>query len=174
MKRLSMRRVLWPHLTSAVFVNSIVRRLPNTRMRTVLMGSWTVCGITLRWTITSSGNGSGPSESGSEKFEKWKVKKWSFHSFSRSAKWKKICFHSFSRSAKWKINAFTLFREVKSEIKMLRDRDREVKILENSWQFSRNEILQQNYSMKAKKDCSNRWLAPAFWYFNHWGKWRFL
>ena len=29
-------------------------------------------------------------------------------------------------------NAFTLFRELKSEIKMLRDRDREVKILEDS------------------------------------------
>ena len=62
-------------------------------------------------------------------FEKCKVKK----------KW----FHSFSRSAKWNQNAFTLFREVKSEIKMLRDRDREVKILENSEQFSRNEIFEQ-------------------------------
>ena len=39
------------------------------------------------------------------KFEKWKVNTKSFHSFSRSAKWKK--------------NAFTLFREVQSEIKML-------------------------------------------------------
>ena len=29
-------------------------------------------------------------------------------------------------------NAFTLFREMKSEIKMLQERDREVKILENS------------------------------------------
>ena len=60
----------------------------------------------------------GPSESGSEKFEKWKVKKRSFHSFSRSAKWKKYaftlfrevqsekkCFHSFSRSEKWNQNA---------------------------------------------------------------------
>ena len=28
-------------------------------------------------------------------------------------------------------NSFTLFREVKSEIKMLRDRDQEVEILEN-------------------------------------------
>ena len=71
----------------------------------------------------------GTSESGFLKFEKWKVKIKSFHSFSRSAKWKK--------------NAFTLFREVKSEIKMLRDRDREVKILENSEQFSRNEIFEQ-------------------------------
>ena len=60
----------------------------------------------------------GTSESGFLKFEKWKVKIKSFHSFSRSAKWNQ--------------NAFTLFREVKSEIKMLRDRDREVKILENS------------------------------------------
>ena len=29
-------------------------------------------------------------------------------------------------------NAFALFREMKSEIKMLREKDREVKILENS------------------------------------------
>ena len=69
----------------------------------------------------------GTSESGFLKFEKWKVKTKSFHSFSRSAKWNQ--------------NAFTLFWEVKSEIKMLRDRDREVKILENSEQISRNEIL---------------------------------
>ena len=38
----------------------------------------------------------------------------------------------FFEKCKVKKNAFTLFREVKSEIKMLRDRDREVKILENS------------------------------------------
>ena len=43
----------------------------------------------------------GTSESGFLKFEKWKVKTKSFHSFSRSAKCKK--------------NVFTLFREVKSE-----------------------------------------------------------
>ena len=61
---------------------------------------------------------SGTSESGFLKFEKWKVKKKSFHSFPRSAKWKKY-FHSFSRSEKWKKNAFTLFREVQSENKML-------------------------------------------------------
>ena len=60
----------------------------------------------------------GTSESGSLKFEKWKVKTKSFHSFSRSAKWKKMlslffekckvkikCFHSFSRSEKWNQNA---------------------------------------------------------------------
>ena len=63
--------------------------------------------------------------------------------FFEKCKVKKKCFHSFSRSAKWNQNAFTLFREVKSEIKMLRDRDREVKILENSEQFSRNEIFEQ-------------------------------
>ena len=65
---------------------------------------------------------SGTSEIGFLKFEKWKVKIKSFHSFSRSAKWKK-CFNSFSRSAKWNQNAFTLFREVKSEFKMLRDQE---------------------------------------------------
>ena len=61
---------------------------------------------------------SGTSESGFLKFEKWKVKIKSFHSFSRSAKWKKMlslffekckvkskCFHSFSRSEKWNQNA---------------------------------------------------------------------
>ena len=61
---------------------------------------------------------SGTSESGFLTFEKWKVKKKSFHSFSRSAKWKKMlslffekckvknkCFHSFSRSEKWNQNA---------------------------------------------------------------------
>ena len=60
----------------------------------------------------------GTSESGFLKFEKWKVKIKSFHSFSRSAKWKKMaslffekckvkskCFHSFSRSEKWNQNA---------------------------------------------------------------------
>ena len=38
----------------------------------------------------------------------------------------------FFEKCKVKKNAFTLFREVQSEIKMLRDRDREVKILEKS------------------------------------------
>jgi len=60
-------------------------------------------------------------------------------------------FHSFWRSAKKKINALTLFREVKSDIKMLRDQDEEVKILDNSSRFSRNEIFQQNYFVKAKR-----------------------
>ena len=36
----------------------------------------------------------------------------------------------FFEKCKVKKNAFTLFREVKSEIKMLREQDREVKILE--------------------------------------------
>ena len=38
----------------------------------------------------------------------------------------------FFEKCRVKKNAFTLFREVQSEIKILRDRDREVKILENS------------------------------------------
>ena len=76
----------------------------------------------------------------SSRSEKWKRKAFTLF---REVQSEKKCFHSFSRSAKWKTNAFTLFREVKSEIKMLRDRDREVKILENSEQFSRNEIFEQ-------------------------------
>ena len=81
--------------------------------------------------------------------------------FVEKCKVKKICLHSFSRSAKWKKNAFTFFREVKSEIKMLRDRDREVKILENSWQFSRNEILQQNYSTRRRRWPTSKMTSPA-------------
>ena len=69
---------------------------------------------------------------------------------SRSEKWKIKAFTLF-REVQSEKNAFTLFREVKSEIKMLRDRDREVKILQNSWQFSRIEISQQNNFVKAKK-----------------------
>ena len=64
-------------------------------------------------------------------FEVREVKNKSFHSFSRSAKWKKML-SLFFREVQSEKNAFTLFREVKSEIKMLRDRDREVKVLENS------------------------------------------
>ena len=82
--------------------------------------------------------------------------------FFEKCKVKKICFHSFSRSAKWKKNAFTLFREVKSEIKMLRERDREVKILENSWQFSRNEILQQNYSTRRRRWSTSKMTSPTW------------
>ena len=47
-------------------------------------------------------------------FEKWKVKKESFHSFLRSAKWKK-CFHSFSRSEKWNQNASRSRSEISRE-----------------------------------------------------------
>ena len=77
----------------------------------------------------------GPSESGSEKFEKWKVKK----------------------------ETFTLFRQVQSEntIKMLQDRDREVKILKNSWQFSRNKIFQQNYLTRRRRRPTSKMPSPT-------------
>ena len=55
--------------------------------------------------------------------EKWKVKMFGFHSFSRGAKWKVFV---------------TLFREVKCWLKMTRDL--EVKFLEKFWEISRNEI----------------------------------
>ena len=87
----------------------------------------------------------GPARVGfwSSRSEKWKKEAvtlyWEVQSenkmlslFFEKCKVKKKCFHSFSRSAKWKTNAFTLFREVKSEIKMLWDRDLEVKILKIS------------------------------------------
>ena len=71
----------------------------------------------------------GTSESGFLKFEKWKVKIKSFHSFSRSAKWKKML-SLFFEKCKVKKNAFTLFREVKSEIRML-------EVENEKWKFSR-------------------------------------
>ena len=45
---------------------------------------------------------------------------------------------------------------------MLRDRDREVKILENSWQFSRNEILQQNYSTRRRRWPTSKMTSPTW------------
>ena len=44
----------------------------------------------------------GPCESGSGKFEKWKVKNKSLHSFSRGAKWKKMLSLFFE---KWKVKS---------------------------------------------------------------------
>ena len=72
--------------------------------------------------------------------------------FFEKCKVKKKCFHSFSRSAKWNQNAFTLFREVKSEIKMLRDRDREVK-------FSRilNNSRETRFLNRLKPACEESW-----------------
>ena len=55
---------------------------------------------------------------------KWKVK------------WKSVSL--FLRSEKWNENLIHSFREVKSEMKMPRDRDREVKFLENSREILEN------------------------------------
>ena len=73
--------------------------------------------------------GPGTSESGFLKFEKWKQK--AFTLFREVQSEIKMLSLSFEK-CKVKKNAFTFFREMKSEIKMLRDRDREVKILEFS------------------------------------------
>ena len=67
-------------------------------------------------------------------FEKWKVK-WKLYSL-------------FSRSEKWNENLIHSFREVKSEMKM--PRDREVKFLENSWEFKISWKFSRN-SPKPKK-----------------------
>ena len=80
---------------------------------------------------------SGPSESGFKEFEKWKKYAFTFIQEVKSEKFwlslffekckvKRFCFHSFSRS--------------ESEMKMTRDRD-EVKFLESFREISRNEIL---------------------------------
>jgi len=54
----------------------------------------------------------------------------------RKVKWKSDSL--FSRSEKWIKNLIHSFREVKSEMKMPRDRDREVKFLENSREIVEN------------------------------------
>ena len=69
-------------------------------------------------------------------FEKWKVKWKSDSLFSRNEKWNKNLIHS--------------FREVKSEMKMPRDRDQEVKFLENS-----SEILEKFLRIKTSRKLSN-------------------
>ena len=83
-------------------------------------------------------------------FEKWKVK-WKFDSlFSRSEKWNENLVHSFREwkvkwkcldieieSEKWNENVSKSRSRVKSELKMPRDRDREVKFLENFREISR-------------------------------------
>ena len=74
-----------------------------------------------------------------------KVKNKSLSLFPRNEKWIKNLVHSFSRSEsekkslslffeKWKVKwkSSSLFSRMKSEMKMPRDRDREVKFLENS------------------------------------------
>ena len=94
----------------------------------------------------------GTSESGFLKFEKWKVKKKSFHSFSRSAKWKK--------------NAFTLFREVQSEKQMLslffekwkvKSKCFEIEI--EKWKFSRilNNSRETRFLNRLKPACEETW-----------------
>ena len=100
----------------------------------------------------SNSNKAGTSESGFLKFEKWKVKIKSFHSFSRSAKWKK--------------NAFTLFREVQSEIKMLslffekwkvKSKCFEIEI--EKWKFSRilNNSRETRFLNRLKPACEETW-----------------
>ena len=99
----------------------------------------------------------GPSESGSGKFEKWKMKINSYHSS--------------SKNVKWKIRAFTLFREVQSEKNYFhsfswsekwnqntsRSRSKSENF-ENSSRFLRNKFLTELFC-ENQKDCCNRWLA---------------
>ena len=102
-------------------------------------------------------------ESGYWKFEKWKVK-WKCGSLiSRSEKWNKKLVHQFREwkvkwkcldieieSEKWNENVSRSRPRVKSEMKMPRDRDREVKFLENSREFlinSKESRHQENFQI---------------------------
>ena len=77
-----------------------------------------------------------------------------FTLFSREKEWKLKWFHSFremkseiifpfthSENEKWNENALRSRSRMKSEMKMPRDRDWEVKYQKNSREFSRNETL---------------------------------
>ena len=90
-------------------------------------------------------------ESGNWKFEKWKWKNFSFTFCSRSEKWNENLIHSFREwkvkykclefeieNEKWNENALRSRSRVKSEMKMPRDREREVKFLENSREILEN------------------------------------
>ena len=96
-------------------------------------------------------------ESGYWKFEKWKVKWKSGSLISRSEKWNENLVHSFREwkvkwkcldieieSEKWNENVSKSRSRVKSELKMPRDRDREVKFLENFREISRNSWESRN------------------------------
>ena len=77
-----------------------------------------------------------------------------FTLFSREKEWNLICFHFFREMKsekifpfilfeKWKVKWFfvSLFSRSESEIRIPRDRDREVKFQKKSREFSRNETL---------------------------------
>ena len=94
----------------------------------------------------------GTSESGFLKFEKWKVKIKSFHSFSRSAKWNQ--------------NAFTLFREVKSEIKCFEiEKWKFLRILNHSREtrFLTDFFRESQIRMLKQMACSWGIIKPARW-----------
>ena len=83
------------------------------------------------------------------------IKKLEFFTlFSREKEWNLKCFHLFREwkvkwkcleieieNEKWNEKALKSRSRVKSEMKMPRDRDREVKFQNNSREFSRNETL---------------------------------
>ena len=95
-------------------------------------------------------------ESGYWKFEKWKVKWKSGSLISRSEKWNENLVHSFREwkvkwkcldieieSEKWNENVSKSRSRVKSELKMPRDRDREVKFLENFREILENQEIKK-------------------------------
>ena len=114
-------------------------------------------GMTHITNLTRMPRGAVPCESGYWKFEKWKVKWKSGSLISRSEKWNENLVHSFREwkvkwkcldieieSEKWNENVSKSRSRVKSELKMPRDRDREVKFLENFREISRNSWESRN------------------------------
>ena len=81
-----------------------------------------------------------------------------FTLFSREKEWNLKCFHSFRElksefcfpfthfeNEKWNENALISRSRVKSEMKMPRDRDREVKFLENSREILKDQEIKKIY-----------------------------
>ena len=108
-------------------------------------------GMTHITNLTRMPRGAVPCESGYWKFEKWKVKWKSGSLISRSEKWNENLVHSFREwkvkwkcldieieSEKWNENVSKSRSRVKSELKMPRDRDQEVKFLESFQEILRN------------------------------------
>ena len=113
-------------------------------------------GMTHITNLTRMPRGAVPCESGYWKFEKWKVKWKSGSLISRSEKWNENLVHSFREwkvkwkcldieieSEKWNENVSKSRSRVKSELKMPRDRDREVKFLENFREILENQEIKK-------------------------------
>ena len=97
-----------------------------------------------------------------------------FTLFSREKRVKFEMLSLFPRNEKWNQNALKSRSRVKSEMKMPRDRDREVKLEKNSREFSRNETLAGYWGGGGAKAVWNFWSQRCIKVSKRWGKRNFL